>query len=237
MLITRIHNVLTAAQLAKVRAILAGSAFIDGRVSGGSVTSKHNLEMASDDERYVEILGIVDAAVRENAEFRLTAFPRYITRPIISRYETGMYYKEHVDMPVMGFMGAAKSPSRTLGAYGQGFVRSDLSMTVFLSDPDSYDGGELTFEGPTGPLRTKLSAGSGLLYPTGTRHCVTPVTRGTRFGAIFWIQSLFQTEAHRQAVCDARQLYDLLRAKEPDGPESALAEQSFFNLCRIFAQV
>jgi PKHD-type hydroxylase len=75
------------------------------------------------------------------------------------------------------------------------------------------------------------------LYPTGARHCVTPVTRGTRFGAIFWIQSLFQIEAHRQAVCDARQLYDLLRAKEPEGPESTLAEQSFFTLCRIFAQV
>ena len=110
-------------------------------------------------------------------------------------------------------------------------------MTLFLSDPETYDGGELSFEGSFEPIRIKLKAGSAIVYPTGSWHRVTPVTRGTRLAAIFWIQSMFPAEAHRQAVCDARRLYEALKVEQPDSPNTTLAEASFFNLCRILAAV
>jgi PKHD-type hydroxylase len=235
-LITQIPHILSPAQVAKVRAILAASPYVDGRVSGGSAESKRNLELASHDERYVEILTIVDNAVRDNAEFNLTAFPRYMTRPIISRYDVGMFYKDHVDMPVMGFM-SARTNGKGFSALGHNYVRSDLSMTLFLSDPETYDGGALAFDGPAGKVQTKLEAGSAIVYPTGAWHCVTPVTRGTRQAAIFWIQSMFPVEAQRQAVCDARRLYERLRQAQPEAEETSRAEALFFNLCRMFAAV
>jgi PKHD-type hydroxylase len=234
---TTISNILSQGSLAKVHAILSSSPYVDGRVSGGSAESKRNLELAADDERYVEILTIVETAVRDNVEFNLTAFPRYLTRPIISRYHVGMYYKEHVDQPIMGFMAQGKTARKGFSGHGQNYVRSDLSMTLFLSDPSTYDGGELTFDGPAGTIRTKLEAGSAVVYPTGAPHSVAPVTRGTRDAAVFWIQTMFPLEAHRQAVYDARRLHEALKARHPDSPESALAETIFFNLCRLFAEI
>ena len=237
MLITKIENVLAPLQLAKVRAAVTSSSFIDGRVSGGSLESKHNLEMTPSEDHYIEVLNIIETAVRENAEFNMTAFPRYLTRPIISRYDVGMFYKDHVDMPVMGFMSQSRAAGKSFSALGHNYVRSDLSMTLFLNDPSTYDGGELSFEGSLEPLRIKLNAGSAIVYPTGSWHRVRPVTRGSRLAAIFWIQSMFPAEAHRQAVCDARRLYEALKEKEPDSTNAALAEASFFNLCRLFASV
>ena len=114
-----------------------------------------------------------------------------------------MFYKGHVDKPVMNFM----DNKFGLMPLGNNYVRSDLSMTLFLSDPASYDGGELYFEAPLNSIKVKLDAGSAVVYPTGSRHQVLPVTRGVRYAAIFWIQTLFPVEAHRQAVSDAHQLY------------------------------
>jgi len=110
-------------------------------------------------------------------------------------------------------------------------------MTLFLSPPESYDGGELCFEGPSEQsMRTKLPAGSAVVYPTGARHSVAEVVRGARFAAIFWIQTLFPVESHRRAVCDASRLMTILR-KDREAPEYLLAQDSFYNLCRIFANV
>jgi PKHD-type hydroxylase len=120
---------------------------------------------------------------------------------------------------------------------GSNYVRSDLSMTLFLSDPDSYDGGELTFDGPFGPVAAKAEAGAGILYPTGARHSVAPITRGARYAAIFWMQSMFSVEGERRAVMDARRLLDSLGRKAPGSEEFNLAQDSFYNLCRIFASV
>ena len=107
-------------------------------------------------------------------EFNLTAFPRYMTRPIISRYDVGMFYKGHVDKPVMHFMDSKLG----LMPLGSNYVRTDLSMTLFLNDPASYDGCELSFEAPFSNIKVKLDAGSAVVYPTGSRHQVLPVTRG-----------------------------------------------------------
>jgi PKHD-type hydroxylase len=236
MFISILRDVLNGNRLAQVSSLIARAEFVDGKISGGTDRDKNNLELSPETDHYVEVLNIVERAVRESVEFNLTAFPRAMTRPIISRYEKGMYYHEHVDMPVMGFMSTNGSSARGLSPVGANYVRSDLSMTLFLTSPDSYDGGELCFEGASGATRTKLPPGSAILYPTGARHSVAEVTRGVRLAAVFWIQTLFPVEAHRRAVWDANKLTSILE-KDRNSPEYALSRECFFNLCRIFANV
>jgi PKHD-type hydroxylase len=233
MFISKIDNILTKEKLARVQKVIETAKFVDGRISGGNERNKKNLEIAPETEKYLEILNIVESAVKENIEFNLTAFPRYMTSPIFSRYDVGMYYRAHVDNPVMGFM----SMNYDLKPVGHNYVRSDLSMTLFLNDPASYDGGELTFEGSVETIKVKLEASSAILYPTGSRHSVAPVTRGARYAAIFWIQTMLPVEAHRQAVYDARRLMNMIEKLAPDSELSNFAQEHFFNLGRILAQV
>lgn len=234
MFISEIKNILDAETLRKVLNNVREAQFVDGRITGGGEGKKYNRELQPESEKYLEVLQIIELAVRENYEFNLTAFPRYLTRPIISRYDVGMYYKGHVDWPVMNFMEATNFGLMPLG---RNFVRSDLSMTLFLSDPASYDGGELYFEAPLNTVKVKLEAGSAVIYPTGRRHQVLPVTRGVRYAAVFWIQTLFPVEAHRQAVSDAYQLTRLITELAPDSKAYELAEENFLNLARILAEV
>jgi PKHD-type hydroxylase len=233
MFISEIKNILDAETISKVLNIFREAKFIDGRISGGSERNKHNLELFAESGTYLDVLQVIERAVRENYEFSVTAFPRYMTRPIISRYEVGMFYKGHVDMPVMNFMNIKSG----LMPVGSSYVRSDLSMTLFLSDPASYDGGELSFEAPFNSVNVKLDAGSAVVYPTGSRHQVLSVTRGIRYAAIFWIQTLFPVEAHRQAVSNAHQLRRLVKDLAPDSKVYEVAEENFFNLARMLAEV
>jgi PKHD-type hydroxylase len=230
MMLSYIRNILTKDQLNRLHALIRTSRFNDGLISARGARNKHNLELSVESREYIEVVKIVEVAVRENTEFNMTAFPRYMTRPIVSRYETGMYYGSHVDLPIMGFL----SVSEDLRPVGANYVRSDLSMTVFLNDPDTYEGGDLTFEGPIGPICSKLEAGNGILYPTGSRHSVAAVTKGIRYAAILWIQTLFPIEAHRRAIIDA---YRLLGRMQAGSEEYQLAEENFYNLCRILANV
>jgi PKHD-type hydroxylase len=234
MFISKINNILDAEKLATIHKIIQASEFTDGRISGGTASNKKNLELSPETGKYVEVLKIVEQAVRENIEFNVTAFPRSMTRPIISRYDVGMFYKEHVDLPVMGFLSSARGMTAAVGA---NYVRSDLSMTLFLSPPESYDGGELSFDSPFGPMKIKLNAGSAVVYPTGARHQVLPVTRGVRHAAIFWIQSMFPTEAHRHAVHNAQRLMKMIGEVFPGSDEYTLAQDNFYNLSRILAEV
>jgi PKHD-type hydroxylase len=234
MFISEIKNILDAETISKVFNIIREAKFVDGRISGGTERNKYNQELFPESEKYLDVLQLIELATRENYEFNLTAFPRYMTRPIISRYEVGMFYKGHVDKPVMNFM-ESKFGMMPLG---NNYVRSDLSMTLFLSEPASYDGGELSFETPFNNIKVKLDAGSAVVYPTGNRHQVLPVTRGIRYAAIFWIQTLFPVEAHRQAVFNAYQLTRLVTGLAPeDSKVHELAEENFFNLARMLAEV
>lgn len=233
MFISEIKNILDTKTISKVFNIIQEAKFVDGRISGGTQRNKYNQELLPESEKYLEVLEVIELAVRENYEFNLTAFPRYMTRAIISRYNVGMHYKEHVDHPVMNFM----NPKSALMPLGHNYVRTDLSMTLFLSDPASYDGGELYFEAPLHTVKVKLDAGSAVVYPTGSRHQVLPVERGVRYAAIFWIQTLFPIEAHRQAVSNAHQLTRLLKDLGVDSKVNELAEENFFNLARMLAEV
>ena len=104
MFISEIKNILDAETINKVFNVIREAKFVDGRISGGTERNKYNQELFPESEMYLDVLRIIELAVRENYEFNLTAFPRHMTRPIISRYEVGMFYKGHVDKPVMNFM-------------------------------------------------------------------------------------------------------------------------------------
>jgi PKHD-type hydroxylase len=237
--ISTVHNLLPPATLATVRGILDKAKFVDGRISGGNDTNKNNRELPGDDKDYLEALRLVEGAVRDSMEFNFIAYPRYMTRPIFSRYDQGMYYKAHVDFPVNNFINVQAKPAhRGLAPVGLNYVRSDLSMTLFLSPPESYDGGQLSFTGTNEEqMNIKLPAGSGVVYPTGAEHSVLEVTRGSRLAAIFWIQSMFPAEAHRRLVYDAYQLHKSITEKHPESPDVALSERVYCNTFRLFAQV
>ena len=177
MFISEIKNILDPKTISNLFNIIREAKFVDGRISGGLERAKYNLELYPESETYLDVLQVIELAVRESYEFNLTAFPRYMTRPIISRYDIGMFYKGHVDKPVMHFMDSKLG----LMPLGSNYVRTDLSMTLFLNDPASYDGGELSFEAPFSNIKVKLDAGSAVVYPTGSRHQVLPVTRGVRY--------------------------------------------------------
>ena len=239
MFISVIDELIPAESLKAVQDILSSSDFVDGRFSGGDDLNKNNLELPYEKKQYVEALRLVEGCVRENFKFNHVAFPRAMSRPIFSMYDVGMFYDKHYDYPILNFMAApSKAGHKGLAPVGFNYVRSDLSMTIFLAGPDDYDGGELFFPGPQEQLLMyKLKAGSAVIYPTGAEHGVRLVTRGARLAAIFWIQSLFPAEATRKLACDSSTLSELLKASRPSSPEAKLAEENFFGILRAFAEV
>lgn len=229
-----IDNFLDGDQLSHARDLAESANFRGGGVTagGGNLQVKNNEEMEPDPS-YVELVKMIEQTVKQNQLISYSMFPRTISRPIINRYEEGMYYGEHIDSPVLGFsaQGAAAGP------YGQNFVRSDFSMTVFLSDPDSYDGGELKFTSPLGEHLYKLPAGSAVAYPTGLPHRVMPVSNGARVAAILWLQSMVRDHESRRMISDLYALADRVATALPDSEEARLAGDCASNALRINADL
>ena len=233
-----LKNLLNSEQLAKARGMLIQAKWGSGHLSGGNEENKRNTELAPECPVYIDLLRLVESSLRESLDFQVHAWPRYMTRPIISRYEEGMFYKEHTDFPVANFLHSAASPAhRGLAPVGTNYVRTDMSITLFLSDPDSYNGGELTFSNAGEVQRYKLPAGSAILYPTGVPHSVSMVTRGIRTAAIFWVQSMFPNESQRLAVTQAYHLHNSVEQALPGSPQAQQAEVNFHNVFRLFAEV
>jgi PKHD-type hydroxylase len=232
--IVTIDNFLDKSELDIVRERIGAARFQDGAVSAGEANRmvKSNLEMAPE-QQYVEVVRIVERAIKESVELNYTVFPRSITRAIVSRYEEGMAYGTHIDSAIMGFMAQAQGH----GPFGQNYVRSDFSMTVFLAEPDSYEGGELSFDSPWGNRRYKLAAGSAIAYPTGIPHQVTPVTRGVRLAAVLWMQSMIRDHDQRRLVSDMNRLADRLLGKDPESADAQLAKDIATTALRISADV
>ncbi len=208
--------------------------FLDGSVSagGGNLEVKHNREMAPE-QQYVEVVKIVERAVRASEELNFAVFPRAVTRAIVSRYDEGMSYGSHIDSAIMGFM----TQGQAYGPFGQNYVRSDFSMTVFLAEPDTYEGGELSFDSPWGAQNYKLPAGTAIVYPTGLPHEVTAVTKGTRLAAVLWLQSMIRDHEQRRLVSDLHRLADQLRRRHPDTAEAQSARDLAATALRLTADI
>jgi len=188
---------LTAHEVARLRDIAGQAAFVDGRVSNPHNKAKNNLQASDADPLYAESSRIVAAAFARCAPFHDFAFPRHIAPPLLARYEVGMTYGAHADTSHMRF--------------GNEVRRSDLSATVWLNPPASYDGGELVVHLGTRPVVIKGEPGSVVVYPSTHLHEVTPVRRGQRLVSITFIESLIPDEFQRT------QLYELSEVAALEG--------------------
>jgi PKHD-type hydroxylase len=186
-----IPDVLDPAALASVRAAIDAGEWTDGNATSGhqSALAKRNRQLAEGSEAARTAGTMVIEALQANPTFIAAALPAKIYPPLFNRYAGGEAFGTHIDNAVR------------LGAGGLR-VRSDLSATLFLSEPDSYDGGELVVEDRAGAQPVKLRAGHMLLYPASSLHRVEPVTRGTRTACFFWVQSMIRDDGARRILFD-----------------------------------
>ncbi len=203
--------------------LLAGAAralsFDDGRTTAGRFVRaiKANDQATASPARDA-ILTRVEQAVAAHPVFRSAARPRALTRLILSRYREGQTYGLHVDDALM-----------------QG-LRTDLSFTLFLSDPETYDGGALIIEDPFEARAIKLAAGDMILYPASTLHQVEPVSRGERLAVVGWVQSLIRDPGQREILFDLDQLVEASFADTGKSPQFDRLTKTRSNLLRMWAE-
>jgi PKHD-type hydroxylase len=220
-----IGEVLGDEAVQRVRAELEQVEFRDGRETAGwhARTVKRNTQASGKDHRVARLRDEIGATLEHHALFTMATRPRRITPVLFSRYESGMEYGMHVDDAVMN------SP--------RGAIRTDVSFTLFLTEPDSYDGGELVTDTAAGEQSWKLPAGSMVLYPSSTLHRVNPVTRGQRVAAVGWVQSQVRDPAQREVLFDLdttrRRLFDEHGKTETFDAIS----RSLANLTRMWAEL
>ena len=186
-----IPDVLDTAALARVRAVIDAGEWVDGNATSGhqSALAKRNRQLAEGSDAAREAGALVVDALQANPTFIAAALPAKIFPPLFNRYAGGETFGTHVDNAVRLGPGGLK-------------VRSDLSATLFLADPDSYEGGELVVEDRAGAQVIKLPAGHMLLYPASSLHRVEPVTHGERSACFFWIQSMIRDDGARRILFD-----------------------------------
>lgn len=182
-----IDQVLTPEQLEEIQHILKDAEFVQGKFTAGryAKTVKDNYQLKGDTEATQKVRGIVQNALWQNPLFKASVRPKTIRPILFSRYESGMSYGWHTDNAIMG--------------EGK-LVRSDVSLTLFLSDPDTYQGGELVIDTSLGEQSFKLAAGSMIVYPSTFLHQVTEVTQGIRLAAVTWVQSLVRDVQQREIL-------------------------------------
>ncbi|NIR29851.1 MAG: Fe2+-dependent dioxygenase [Gammaproteobacteria bacterium] len=220
-----IADLLRADHVAGLRAQLAHTTFVDGRATAGwhAQPIKHNRQADRGAPGVGRLQGQVREALESNPLFQLAARPRALSPILFSRYEPGMEYGPHVDDALMGA--------------GERRLRTDIALTLFLSDPETYRGGSLVIESTGGQQSYKLDAGSLVLYPATTLHRVEPVTRGTRLAAVAWVQSLVRDPARRELLFDLDTVRRTLYEREGKSTEFDLLSKSVANLMRMWADV
>jgi len=220
-----IPDVLTPEELARVRSLLEAAGWADGRATAGTQSAqvKRNLQLPEPDPHAREAQGIVLAALDRNALFFSAALPRRVYPPLFNRYEDGMRFGNHVDNAI-----------RTHAASGQR-IRTDLSATLFLADPESYDGGELVVDDTYGSHSVKLPAGHLVLYPSTSLHRVEPVTRGSRLACFFWLESLVRDDGERTLLFDLDASIGRLRRDHGEEAPVVALTGVYHNLLRRWA--
>jgi PKHD-type hydroxylase len=220
-MITCLGKVLSPEEVELTRGALAGAEFADGRLTAGifGQATKNNLQLKPGDGPSRPLAQLVSDSLARHQTFCQAALPRAIAPPTFNRYDVGMSYGRHVDSPLLG---------------GARF-RADLSVAVFLSEPDSYDGGELCMESDVDARRVKLPAGDAVLYPAGMVHWVEPVTRGVRLAALTWVQSVIRDHAMRQVVNEVAKVVGQLHESEPGSEATQTLLRAYANLVRLVA--
>jgi PKHD-type hydroxylase len=224
----QIPAVLTVAQVAEVRRLVEAAEWIDGNATSGpqAALAKRNRQLREDSAAGKRAGEIVLDALGSNALFMAAALPAKVWPPLFNRYGGGEQFGVHVDNAVRLKRGGVER------------LRSDLSATLFLSDPESYEGGELTVEDTYGAHAVKLAAGDLILYPASSLHHVTPVTRGERLASFFWVQSMIRDDAQRRVLFDLDVAVQRLAGELGQAHASVVAlTGTYHNLLRMWAEV
>jgi PKHD-type hydroxylase len=215
-----IGNVLSAEEVKTVTAALAHAAFVDGKATAGfAARSVKNNRQAEGSDRSLEVIRkLVAERILGNEVFRLAVRPKALSELLFSHYEAGMHYGRHVDDALMDGM------------------RTDVAFTLFLSDPASYHGGELTIESASGDETFKLDPGALVAYPATSLHGVSDVTQGVRLAAVGWARSFVRDAARRELLFDLDTARRQLFARKGKSAELDLVSKAFANLMRMWVE-
>lgn len=218
-------NVLRPDELQLVRAWLADAPFVDGRLSAGSAAQrvKSNQEVEGRAPDLERLNRVVMGNLVRHPLYRAGALPLHVASPLYARYRSGMAYGSHLDDPIMGADGL--------------MYRSDIAITVFLSAPQEYDGGELVIRSVEGERAVKFAAGDAVLYPASSVHRVDPVTRGERLAAVTWVQSLVRDPARRELLFGLNAARETLLQRAPEAPETVQVNAAYMNLIRMWSDI
>lgn len=225
-MLLRLEQILHSDAVQEFRGALEQADWSDGRGSAGYLSRavKRNRQLPDDHPLARELGERIIHALDANERFTAAALPAKMTPPLFNCYEGGEHYGRHIDGAIRPVY---DTPHR---------VRTDLSATLFLSEPDSYAGGELLIEDIHGPVEVKLAAGDMVLYPGSSVHAVRPVSSGRRLAAFFWIQSMVRSDQHRRILHELDRSIQQIAAASPE--QEALVDLAgvYHNLLREWAE-
>ena len=222
----RIPSLLSPDEVRHCRDTLHEAQWQDGKATAGHLAAqaKHNLQLPLDSAAGKSLGDLILDRLGHNPLFLAAALPAKVLPPRFNRYEGGGTYGNHIDNALFVIPGTAIK------------VRSDVSTTVFLSEPDDYEGGELIVEDTFGTQSVKLAAGDAIIYPGTSLHRVNPVTRGVRLASFFWTQSLIRSEEQRRLLFELDQSIQQLSRDHGEHPRIAALSGTYHNLLRMWSQ-
>lgn len=226
-MLLQIPEVLTKDQVAHFRKVMEAAEWVDGRITAGhqSARAKDNRQLSEESAEAQKLGEMIRVALESSAMFMAAALPLKVFPPLFNRYSEGQSFGTHVDNAIRQVTG---TPHR---------VRTDVSATLFLSEPDEYDGGELLIEDTYGVHSVKLVAGHLILYPATSLHQVRPVTRGARLASFFWVQSMVRDDGERSVLFDLDMAIQRINSEAPDHPSVVQLTGVYHNLLRRWAHV
>lgn len=215
-----VKELLNNQQLTVVHNLLESARFADGRETATAAARdvKNNLQVDMNAPQYGMLQQVILEGLNNSVLLRNAIFPKHVYPFLFSKYTDGMEYGWHVDSPLMGNM-----------------MRTDIAITVFLNDPDRYEGGELELQSSSGTLLYKFAAGDAICYPCTQLHRVRPVIKGERCVAVSWMQSMVKDAESRKMLFDIQQVIDSLRTVDLQSAEAHLLQQTHSNLLRMWA--
>jgi len=225
--LVHIPAVLSLEQATYGRQKLDQASWVEGRVTAGyqAGRAKENLQLPEHHPVARELGDLILSALEANPLFTSAALPLHVFPPLFNRYQAGHAFGTHVDNAIRHVAGTRRR------------IRTDLSATLFFSEPGEYDGGELMVEDTYGVHCVKLPAGHMVLYPSTSLHRVTPITRGARVAAFFWIQSLVRGDAERTMLFDLDSAIQRISQDIPDHPSAVQLTGVYHNLLRRWAEI
>jgi PKHD-type hydroxylase len=213
-----VPGMLSKAEVAQVRKRMDNADYIDGasRVAGAAAAVKNNSQVREDTDAYKELVPFLMRKIAGNSQVTNNYFPKSVLPLLLSRYEAGMYYGAHMDAPF----------------FRNGDLRADVSMTLFLSEPDEYGGGELTLMPGGEEVAIKLEAGDAFFYPTTILHRVAEVTEGARVVAVTWMESFIRNPQFREIAAQLNRVQGSLANRSDLAEEADILRAASSNLLR-----